>query len=96
MGGGQYGKGPIALPETNLCKFIKNDTVVYPSMKRASNLPKTCPFKKVNMPFVKALQALGNSIINWSGDPIPIGAKLWVAVEMVLESCKICRESLSW
>jgi hypothetical protein len=65
MGGGQYGKGPIALPETSLCKFIENDTVVYPSLIRASNLPKTCPLKKVTMPLVKALQALGNSIIEW-------------------------------
>jgi len=60
MGGGQFGKGPIALPETNLCKFIENDTVVYPSIKRASNLPEICPFKKVTMPL-----ALYNSIINW-------------------------------
>ena len=55
MGGGQYGKGPIALPETNLCEFIENETVVYPSLRMASNLPEKCPFKKVNMPFVKAL-----------------------------------------
>jgi hypothetical protein len=39
MGGGQYGKGPIALPETYLCKFIESETVLYPSLKRASNLP---------------------------------------------------------
>jgi len=55
MGGGQYGKGPMALPETSLCEFIENDTVVYPSLKRASNLPERCPFKKVTMPLVKAL-----------------------------------------
>jgi hypothetical protein len=65
MGSGQFGKGPIALPETNLCKFIEKETVVYPSLRRASNLPKTCPFRKVTMPTVKALQALGNNIINW-------------------------------
>ena len=65
MGGGQYGKGPIALPETNLCEFIENETVVYPSLKRASNLPKSCPLKKVTMHLIKALEALGNSIINW-------------------------------
>jgi hypothetical protein len=64
MGGGQFGKGPIALPETRLCKFIENDTVVYPSLRKASNLPETCPFKKVSMPLVKALQALYNIIIN--------------------------------
>jgi hypothetical protein len=65
MGGGQYGKGPMALPETDLCKFIENDTVAYPSFRRATNLPEKCPFKKVNMPLVKALEALCNSIINW-------------------------------
>ena len=65
MGGGQYGKGPMALPETSICKFIENETVVYPSLRRASNLPKTCPFRKVTMPMVKALEALGNGIVNW-------------------------------
>jgi hypothetical protein len=65
MGGGQYGKGPIALADTSLCKFIEEDTVVYPSFLKASNLPKTCPFKKVTMPLVKALQALCNSISEW-------------------------------
>jgi len=55
MGSGQYGKGPMALPETNLCQFIENDTLVYPSVRRASNLPEKCPFKKVTMPLVKAL-----------------------------------------
>jgi hypothetical protein len=64
MGGGQFGKGPIALPETKLCRFIENDTVVYPSLRKASNLPETCPLKKVSMPLVKALQALHNNIIN--------------------------------
>lgn len=63
MGGGHYGKGPIALPETSLCKFIDNDTVVYPSFSRASNIPKKCPIKKVTMSLVNALQALGDSII---------------------------------
>lgn len=65
MGDGHYGKGPIALPETSLCKFIENDTVVYPSLRRATNLPRTCPLKKVNMPLVKAVQALVDSIIKW-------------------------------
>jgi hypothetical protein len=65
MGGAQYGKGPIALTETSLCKFIENDEVVYPSLVKASNLPKTCPFEKVTMPLVKALQALCNSKIEW-------------------------------
>jgi len=55
----------MALPETNLCEYIVNDTVVYPSLRRAGNLPETCPFKKVTMPLIKALEALGNSIINW-------------------------------
>jgi hypothetical protein len=39
--------------------------VLYPSLKRASNLPEKWPFKKVNMPLVKALQVLYNNIINW-------------------------------
>ena len=64
MGGGQFEKGPIALPETNLCKFIENDTVIYPSLRRASNVPEKCPFKKVTMPSVKALQASYKRIIN--------------------------------
>ena len=64
-GGGQYGKAPLAVPETSLCNFIANETVVYPSMRKASNLPATCPFNKVTMPLVKALEALGNSIIKW-------------------------------
>jgi len=55
MGGGQYGKGPLALPETGLCEFIENDIVVYPSLIRASNLPEKCPFKKVTMFLVKAI-----------------------------------------
>jgi len=55
MGGGQYGKGPIALPETSFCDFIENETVVYPSLRRASNLPEKCPLKKVTIPLVKAL-----------------------------------------
>jgi hypothetical protein len=65
MGGGQYGKGPMAVPETSLCKFIENDTVIYPSLRKASNLPATCPLKKVTVHLVKALQVLCNSIINW-------------------------------
>jgi len=65
MGGGPYGKGPMALPETNICNFIENETVVYPSLRRASNLPITCPFRKVTMPMVTALEALDNSIIKW-------------------------------
>jgi len=55
MGGGQYGKGPMAVPETELCEFIAHDTVVYPTFRRASNLPEKCPFKKVNMSLVMAL-----------------------------------------
>jgi len=55
----------MTVAETNLCKFIESDTVVYPSLRRASNLPETCPFKNVTMPLVKELQALDNSIINW-------------------------------
>ena len=66
MGGGQYGKGPLGVPETNLCKYVENDTVVYPSVRRIDNFPETCPFKKLTMPIVKALQALDNSIIKWS------------------------------
>jgi len=46
MGGGQYGKGPMAVPETKFCEFIENETLVYPSIRRASNLPEKCPFKK--------------------------------------------------
>jgi hypothetical protein len=65
MGGGQYGKGPMSLSDINLCEFIQNETVVYPSLTRASNLPKACPFRKVTMPMVKALEVLGNSIIKW-------------------------------
>jgi hypothetical protein len=65
MGGGQFGKGPMALPETNLCKFVESDTVVYPSLRRVSNLPEKCPFKKVTMPLIKSLEALGNGIIKW-------------------------------
>jgi len=65
MGGGQYGKGPMALPETSLCEFIENDIVVYPSLKKASNFPEKCPFKKVTIPLVKALYVLCNNIINW-------------------------------
>jgi hypothetical protein len=55
----------MALPETNFCEHIKNDNVVYPSLRRASNLPEACPFKKVTMPLIKALEALGDSILNW-------------------------------
>ena len=65
MGSGQYGKGPFTLPETSLCYFFENDTVMYPSLRKASNLPTKCPFKKVTVPLVKALQALCNNIINW-------------------------------
>jgi hypothetical protein len=65
MGGGQLGKGPMSLPETNLCKFLENDIVVYPSLTKASNLPEKCPIKKVTMPLIKSLEALGNGIIKW-------------------------------
>ena len=65
MGGGQYGKGPINVPETNLCKFIETDTVVYPSISKAVNVPKKCPFKKVTMPLVKVLEALCKSVVMW-------------------------------
>jgi len=55
MGGGQYGKGPMAILDTKLCQFIENETVVYPSLKKASNFPEKCTFKKVTMLLVKAL-----------------------------------------
>jgi hypothetical protein len=68
MGGGQYGKGPIALPEISFCNYMENDTVLYPSLLKASNLPKMCPIKKVSMPLLKALQVLCNSIIEGALD----------------------------
>jgi hypothetical protein len=65
MGGGQYGKAPLGIPETNLCQLVESETVVYPTVRKATNLPATCPFKMVTMPLVKALQVSFNSIIKW-------------------------------
>jgi hypothetical protein len=61
LGGGNYGKGPIALPEGSLCEFIKNDTVIFPALKKSTNLPKKCPLKKVNMQFVIFFTHSGDS-----------------------------------
>jgi hypothetical protein len=63
MAGGKYGKGPISLPETSLCKFIESDTVIYESLRKSSNLPKTCPLKKVNVKSVIDFQILGDGIM---------------------------------
>jgi hypothetical protein len=58
MGGGNYGKGPIALPETSLCDFIARDELMYEEIRRCTGLPKKCPLKKVNMLVVITLQIL--------------------------------------
>jgi hypothetical protein len=52
MAGGKFGRAPISVPQTNLCEFIESDKVMYPSLQKSSNLPKTCPIKMVNMTLV--------------------------------------------
>lgn len=59
IGGGNYGKGPIALPETSLCNFIATDDLLYGEISRCTGLPKKCPLKKVNMLMVNKLQIPG-------------------------------------
>ncbi|KDR16198.1 uncharacterized protein LOC110832813 [Zootermopsis nevadensis] len=49
IGGGNYGKGPIALPETSLCNFIAADDLVYAEISRCTGLPRKCPLKKIDI-----------------------------------------------
>ena len=50
MGGGRYGKGPVAVPSMSCCEFMETDDMVMPIVRKISNLPESCPFKKVSKP----------------------------------------------